>query len=216
MFAVAAPIGSVRAAARGASRVRRPSLVRAAAKGKKDVDWDAKTKELTAERVLEQCMEAMADGDEDRLEACLLELETPEETKEVAAAASANTDDEFWKKKLAEIAAARVLDNCMSAVMMGDSDEIEACMLDANNDTLLGERTSPPRRTGARRSSSDDVTRIAWGLAHMTVSMRHCRDRQVERVPVGEPPRRPDGVGSWRDIFHTRRGQRSDRDLIDI
>ena len=139
MFAVAAPIGSVRAAARGASRVRRPSLVRAAAKGKKDVDWDAKTKELTAERVLEQCMEAMADGDEDRLEACLLELETPEETKEVAAAASANTDDEFWKKKLAEIAAARVLDNCMSAVMMGDSDEIEACMLDAENDTLLGE-----------------------------------------------------------------------------
>ena len=139
MFAVAAPIGSVRAAARGASRVRRPSLVRAAAKGKKDVDWDAKTKELTAERVLEQCMEAMADGDEDRLEACLLELETPEETKSVAAAASAKTDDEFWKTKLAEIAAARVLDNCMSAVMMGDSDEIEACMLDAENDTLLGE-----------------------------------------------------------------------------
>ncbi len=139
MFAVAAPIGAVGAAARGAPRVRRSSLVRAAAKGKKDVDWDAKTKELTAERVLEQCMEAMADGDEDRLEACLLELETPEETKSVAAAASAKTDDEFWKKKLAEIAAARVLDNCMSAVMMGDSDEIEACMLDAENDTLLGE-----------------------------------------------------------------------------
>ena len=38
-----------------------------------------------------------------------------------------------------DIAAARVLDNCMSAVMMGDSDEIEACMLDAENDTLLGE-----------------------------------------------------------------------------
>ena len=50
----------------------------------------------------------------------------------------------------------------------------------------------------------------------MTVSMRHCRDRQVERVPVGEPLADPMGsVGSWRDIFHTRRGQRSDRDLID-
>ena len=121
-------------------RATRPRQVSLAAKPKeKDVDWDAKTKELTAERVLEQCMEAMADGDEDRLEACLLELETPEETKSVAAAASAKTDDEFWKKKLAEIAAARVLDNCMSAVMMGDSDEIEACMLDAENDTLLGE-----------------------------------------------------------------------------
>ena len=53
---------------RGVSRVRRTSLVRTAAKGSKDVDWDAKTKEMTAERVLEQCMEAMADGDEDRLE----------------------------------------------------------------------------------------------------------------------------------------------------
>ena len=136
MFAVAAPIGAVGAAARGAPRVRRSSLVRTAAKGKKDVDWDAKTKELTAERVLEQCMEAMADGDEDRLEACLLELETPEET---GGRGVREADDEFWKKKLAEIAAARVLDNCMSAVMMGDSDEIEACMLDAENDTLLGE-----------------------------------------------------------------------------
>ena len=139
MLAVTVPIGSVGAAVRGVSRVRRTSLVRTAAKGSKDVDWDAKMKEMTAERVLEQCMEAMADGDEDRLEACLLELETPEETSQVAAAASAQTDDAFWKKKLAEIAAARVLDNCMSAVMMGDSDEIEACMLDAENDTLLGE-----------------------------------------------------------------------------
>ena len=76
MFAVAAPIGSVRAAARGAPCP--PPLARARRReGKKDVDWDAKTKELTAERVLEQCMEAMADGDEDRLEACLLELEDP-------------------------------------------------------------------------------------------------------------------------------------------
>ena len=44
MFAVAAPIGSVGAAVRGVSRARRASLVRAAAKGEKDVDWDAKTK----------------------------------------------------------------------------------------------------------------------------------------------------------------------------
>ena len=57
MFAVAAPIGVVAAAARGAPRVRRSSLVRAAAKGKKDVDWDAKTKELTAERVLEHAVQ---------------------------------------------------------------------------------------------------------------------------------------------------------------
>jgi hypothetical protein len=146
MFAVtAAPLGAVGVAARGACRPgrsatatpRRASLVAPSAKGK-EVDWDKKTKELTAERVLEQCMEAMANGDEDRLEACLLELETPEETSQVAAKASSATNDEFWKKKLSEIAAMRVLDNCMSAVMSGEIEEIEGCMLDANNDTLLG------------------------------------------------------------------------------
>jgi|TARA_B110000977_G_scaffold201824_1_gene298999 hypothetical protein len=120
------------------STTRRSNSTVLRAKGKKDdVDWQAKTKELTAERVLDECMQAMADGDEDRLEACLLELETPEETKAVAAKASAKTDDKFWQDKLSEIAAARVLDNCMSAVMMGDADEIEACMLDANVDSLL-------------------------------------------------------------------------------
>ena len=102
-----------------------------------EVDWEAKTREMTAERVLEQCLEAMADGDEDRLEACLLELDTPAETKSVIDEASKRTDDQFWKDKLAEIAAERVLDNCMAAVMSGDADEIEACMLDANNDTLI-------------------------------------------------------------------------------
>ena len=102
-----------RAARRGAILVPR-------AEGKasaKDVDWDAKTKELTAERIMEQCMEAMADGDEERLQECLLELEDPEETKQVIEKVSSKTDDEFWKAKLAEIAAERVLENCMSAVV---------------------------------------------------------------------------------------------------
>lgn len=102
-----------RAARRGAIVVPRAERKASA----KDVDWDAKTKELTAERIMEQCMEAMADGDEARLEACLLELEDPEETKQVIAEVSSKTDDEFWKAKLAEIAAERVLENCMSAVV---------------------------------------------------------------------------------------------------
>ena len=56
-------------------RATRPRPVSLAAKPKeKDVDWDAKTKEMTAERIMESCLEAMADGDENQLEACLLRL----------------------------------------------------------------------------------------------------------------------------------------------
>ena len=118
MLAVTVPIGSVGAAVRGVSRVRRTSLVRTAAKGSKDVDWDAKTKEMTAERIMEKCMEAMADGDEELLQSCLLELEEPEEKNSVIAnLIEEKSDDEFWRKKLAEIAAERVLENCMSAVV---------------------------------------------------------------------------------------------------
>ena len=123
-------------------RATRPRQVSLAAKPKeKDVDWDAKTKEMTAERIMESCLEAMADGDENRLEACLLELEDESERADVIDNLQKTPqvkDDKFWQEKLKEIAAERVLDNCMAAVMSGDVDEIEACMLDANNDTLLG------------------------------------------------------------------------------
>ncbi|ACO69938.1 predicted protein [Micromonas commoda] len=121
---------------------RRASLRPLAAKPKeKDVDWDAKTKQMTAERIMDACLEAMADGDEGRLEACLLELEDEGERAGVIDSLQQTPqvkDDKFWQGKLQEIAAERVLDNCMAAVMSGDVDEIEACMLDANNDTLLG------------------------------------------------------------------------------
>lgn len=83
-----------------------------------DVDWDAKTKEMTAERIMEKCMEAMADGDQDLLESCLLELEEPKEkTMVLESLMKEKEEDAFWKDKLAEIAAERVLDNCMSAVV---------------------------------------------------------------------------------------------------
>lgn len=123
-------------------RATRPRQVSLAAKPKeKDVDWDAKTKEMTAERIMESCLEAMADGDENQLEACLLELEDESERADVIDNLQKTPQvkgDKFWQEKLKEIAAERVLDNCMAAVMSGDVDEIEACMLDANNDTLLG------------------------------------------------------------------------------
>ena len=177
---------------------RRVSLPLAAKPKEKDVDWDAKTKQMTAERIMDACLEAMADGDEGRLEACLLELEDEGERAGVIDSLQKTPqvkDDKFWQGKLQEIAAERVLDNCMAAVvrsrrlvprpraprnphepprdalflfpsrrdafgarflarlpsffadlvptrsltqMSGDVDEIEACMLDANNDTLLG------------------------------------------------------------------------------
>ena len=163
----------------------------------KDVDWDAKTKQMTAERIMDACLEAMADGDEGRLEAYLLELEDEGERAKSSTRCSRPQlkDDKFWQGKLGRsrrrrrsITAGRggafasprpapsrapkparvpheppaylflnlpryfrrstrpfrapprrltsfPLD---PAQMSGDVDEIEACMLDANNDTLLG------------------------------------------------------------------------------
>lgn len=86
----------------------------------KDVDWDAKTKQMTAERIMDACLEAMADGDEGRLEACLLELEDEGERAGVIDSLQKTPqvkDDKFWQEKLQEIAAERVLDNCMAAVV---------------------------------------------------------------------------------------------------
>jgi len=47
------------------------------------------------------------------------------------------TKDAFWEKKLSELSAERVFEDCMTAVMRGDLDEVEACILDAENDELL-------------------------------------------------------------------------------
>ena len=108
-------VSSGRVTLRSSSR-RLKSAVRA--KEAKDVDWDAKTKEMTAERIMEKCMEAMADGDEELLQSCLLELDEPAEQKSmIASLIEEKSEDDFWKKKLSEIAAERVLENCMSAVV---------------------------------------------------------------------------------------------------
>ena len=45
--------------------------------------------------------------------------------------------DEFWREKLKELSAERVFEDCMTAVMRGDVDEVEACIFDAENDELL-------------------------------------------------------------------------------
>jgi len=108
-----------------------------AAKGK--VDWETKTQEMTAERVLENCLEAIADGDSNALEACLLELGGDEREDAISNLLLQEKvrDDELWQKKLTELSAERALENCMEAVMGGDPDELEACIADAENDSLL-------------------------------------------------------------------------------
>ena len=110
----------------------------------KDVDWTAKTKEFTSERVLQSCLEAVAAGDEAALDACLLEVDTELASTEVSTEVvnamrgmDAVSKDAFWAKKLKELSAERVFEDCMTAVMRGDLDEVEACILDAENDELL-------------------------------------------------------------------------------
>jgi len=108
------------------------------------VDQHAQAKEFTKERVLQTCLDAVAAGDEAALEACLLEVDVETASTETSAEVvntlknmSEVKNDAFWVKKLKELSAERVFEDCMTAVMRGDLDEVEACIVDAENDTLL-------------------------------------------------------------------------------
>ena len=79
-----------------------------------DIQWETKTNEFASERVLEKTIEALRARPE-------------------------VSGDAFWTQKLKELSAERVFEDCMTAVMRGDADEIEACVLDAENDELLRE-----------------------------------------------------------------------------
>lgn len=123
---------------------RRASRVHTRAKDPKDIDWQAKTKEFTSERVLASCLEAVIAGDEAALDACLFEVDNETDSTDVSTEVvntlrgmDAVTKDAFWEKKLRELSAERVFEDCMTAVMRGDLDEVEACILDAENDELL-------------------------------------------------------------------------------
>ena len=109
-----------------------------------DVNWEAKTKEFTSERLLASCLDAMAAGDEAALEACLLEVDDALEDTSVSSETIKTlqkrpevSGDTFWTQKLKELSAERVFEDCMTAVMRGDIDEVEACIVDAENDELL-------------------------------------------------------------------------------
>ena len=94
--------------------------------------------------MLQTCLDAVAAGDEAALEACLLEVDVETASTETSAEVvntlknmSEVKNDAFWVKKLKELSAERVFEDCMTAVMRGDLDEVEACIVDAENDTLL-------------------------------------------------------------------------------
>lgn len=148
------PMGAVRAHRVPAARTRRRATsiaqtararrVSSSATNGDDVDWEKRTKQFTSERVLESCLSAVASGDEDALEACLLEVDAELESTEVSTKTIETLrkrpevkGDTFWAQKLKELSAERVFEDCMTAVMRGDVDEVEACILDAENDELL-------------------------------------------------------------------------------
>lgn len=109
-------------------------------------DADAPT---ASERVLRSCLDAVASGDADALERCLLECDEALETTGRGASSAAVVaelrkrpevrGDDFWREKLKELSAERVFEDCMTAVMRGDIDEVEACILDAEGDDLLAD-----------------------------------------------------------------------------
>jgi len=128
---------------RTTTRMHRTSSQRRAATPD-DVNWEEKTKEFTSERLLASCLDAMAAGDEAALEACLLEVDDALEDTTVSSETIKTlqkrpevSGDVFWTQKLKELSAERVFEDCMTAVMRGDIDEVEACIVDAENDELL-------------------------------------------------------------------------------
>jgi hypothetical protein len=137
---------SIRARAARAKRdTRDRASRRAASSDAANRDAETETEAVASERVLRSCLDAVASGDEDALERCLLECEDGFDEHGVSATATIETlrrrpevkGDAFWTAKLKELSAERVFEDCMTAVMRGDVDEVEACIVDAENDELL-------------------------------------------------------------------------------
>ena len=124
-----------------ARRVLKQDMVIVNKKGggeeKKDVnaiDWDAQNDRFKAERIFDQCLGAIADGDVDALESCLLQIESDKKVAKLSKKLEDATPDAFWKKKVKEIAATRIVDDCMSAILSGDASEIDGCILEVENE----------------------------------------------------------------------------------
>jgi len=106
----------------------------ATSSSKEDIDWDAQNDRFKAERIFDQCLGAIADGDEQALESCLLQIESEKKVAKLSKKLEEATPDAFWKKKVKEIAATRIVDDCMSAILSGDASEIDGCMVELESD----------------------------------------------------------------------------------
>ena len=105
---------------------------------KKDsIDWDEQNDRFKAERIFDQCLGAIADGDEEMLESCLLQIESDKKVQKLSKKLEQAAPDVFWKKKVKEIAAARIVDDCMSAILSGDASEIDGCMVELENEDSM-------------------------------------------------------------------------------
>jgi len=98
------------------------------------IDWDKQNDRFKAERIYDECLEAIADGDEQKLEQCLLQINSEKKIKKISKKLEDATGDQFWKMKVKEIAATRVLDDCMSAILSGDASEIDGCIVEVENE----------------------------------------------------------------------------------
>ena len=120
---------------------RRPMIIRTTtlrATTKKDsIDWDEQNDRFKAERIFDQCLGAIADGDEEMLESCLLQIESDKKVQKLSKKLEQAAPDVFWKKKVKEIAAARIVDDCMAAILSGDASEIDGCMVELENEDSM-------------------------------------------------------------------------------
>ena len=124
---------------RGRRPMRTPLLkgVKASSTKKDSIDWDEQNDRFKAERIFDQCLGAIADGDEEMLESCLLQIESDKKVQKLSKKLEQAAPDVFWKKKVKEIAAARIVDDCMSAILSGDASEIDGCMVELENEDSM-------------------------------------------------------------------------------
>ena len=123
---------------RGRRPTRTPSKgVKASSTKKDSIDWDEQNDRFKAERIFDQCLGAIADGDEEMLESCLLQIESDKKVQKLSKKLEQAAPDVFWKKKVKEIAAARIVDDCMAAILSGDASEIDGCMVELENEDSM-------------------------------------------------------------------------------
>ena len=103
------------------------------------IDWEKQNDRFRAERIFDECLSAIADGNEDALQACLMQIESEKKVATLSKKLEKRVDDS-WNEKIKQIVASRVLDDAMSAIASGDVHEIEATMGQVDKDVEFLEK----------------------------------------------------------------------------